>query len=87
MDVFDHQIWEQLRSLPLLLSKTKEMKSNPKSKATINLGDVQNIVNDIGSYLRDMEIKNNELSQQLQEEQMTLDRIFGDDDENEDGEN
>lgn len=42
---YENSVWEQLKSLPLLIQKTNEM--NGKA----NLSDVQDIINDIGSFL------------------------------------
>ena len=53
------------------------MRTNPKSKQIINISDVSNIVKDIGGFLEEMEAANVKLSEDLNQSQLTLEKIIG----------
>ena len=63
------------------------MKKNPKVKQVLNLKDVKSIVIDIGTFLENMNNSNNKLYDDIEEQKLSLEKIIGDEDENEDGEN
>ena len=63
------------------------MRTNPKSKQNINISDVKNIVKDIGGFLGEMEAANVKLTEDLNQSQVALEKIIGENEENDEGEN